>query len=203
MMTLAIIQLAQIFVAKQVVEYAAFCGARAMLVGLKPQEAQTAAFIPLSGLCGNSTNDANGVVLPGWGSRTMSAQLYQQLQAGIAAELASIPAGPAGDEVRAQLNAEQAQLNQNYNMSQTQYLSGYGTASDPAITTVNYQVQTSPTLPGGCYTVTHNYQLRVPVGNMVAYQIGQVFLGVNSQYLTTVYNQPCLVLTASCVLPNP
>jgi len=193
MMTLAIIQLAQIFVAKQVVEYAAFCGARAELVGLSDAEAQRAAFIPISGICGNSANDANGVILPGWGSRTMSAQLYQQLQAGI-------PAGPDGD-------AERAQLNQYYNTPQTQYLSGYGAASDPAITMVNFQSQTIPALPGVYCNITHNYQLRVPVGNMVAYKIGQVFLGVDSQYLTTINvnntPQPALVMTASCLLPNP
>jgi Flp pilus assembly protein TadG len=224
MMTLAIIQLAQIFVAKQVVEYAAFCGARAMLVGLSEAEAQSAAFIPLSGICSSSVNDSNGVVLPGWGSRTMSLQLYQQLQASIAAESANIPAGPAGDAIRAELNNEQTQLNNNYYAAPTQYLSGYGTASDPTITTVNFQTVTqssaSTPLTGVYCTITHNYLLRVPVGNFIVSEVGGVFstkqdyqlgqvstLSSNATNMTTIMvngiPQPALVLTASCVLPNP
>jgi len=170
MMTLAIIQLAQIFVAKQVVEYAAYCGARAKLVGLDNETtsfcwegtssqlngAQVAALIPLSGICSNNANETNVLSLPGWGN-----------------------------------------------------LPGYGTASDPAITTVNFQTVNSSTtsqstsLPGVYCNITFNYPLVVPVGNIVAYQIGQVFLGVDTAYLTTVNSQPCLVMTASCVLPNP
>jgi Flp pilus assembly protein TadG len=65
MMTLAIIQLAQIFVAKQVVEYAAFCGARAQLVGLSTGEQNTAALIPISGVCAASSSDgASGILNP-------------------------------------------------------------------------------------------------------------------------------------------
>ena len=190
MMTLAIIQLAQIFVAKQVVEYAAFCGARAKLVNLSDDEATRAAVIPLSSICGSDpTKDgAVGIRLPGWGSRTMSSQTYQAI-------LAGIPAGPDGD-------AERAQLNQFYNSPQTEYLSGCGTASDPDITQVYIPAQPIPALPGVSCSITFNYQLRVPVGNVVAYQIGQVFLGVDSPYLTTINNVPCLVMTASCVLPN-
>jgi hypothetical protein len=206
MMTLAIIQLAHIFVAKQVVEYAAFCGARAKLVGLDNEAtsfcgpgattplngAQVAALIPLSGLCGSAAADStNGLTLPGWGSRTMSAQTYQAI-------LAGIPAGPEGDAQREQLNAF-------YNAPQTQYLTGWGTASNPAVTPVN-QSSTSSALPGVGWTITFNYPLRVPVGNVVAYEIGQLFLGVDSAYLTQIDigngPQPALVMTASCVLPN-
>jgi Flp pilus assembly protein TadG len=215
MMTLAIIQLAQIFVAKQVLEYAAFCGARATLVGLSEQEAQRAACIPLSGVCASSPEDATAnVILPGWGSRTMSTQLYNQLQQSITDESAAVQAGnpragSAGAEIQAELSAERTQLNNNYNAPPTQYLSGYGIASDPAITTVNFQTVTStqtPTsnlLPGVYCNITFNYPLLVPVGNVVDYQIGQLFMGVDSQYLTRVNNQPCLVMTASCVLPQP
>lgn len=203
MMTLAIIQLAQIFVAKQVVEYAAFCGARAKLVNLSDDEARAAAIIPLSSICGSNpaldgagtppNPDAAGphalsLQLPGWGSRTMSSQTYQAI-------LAGIPAGPDGD-------AQRTQLNLYYNSPHSQYLSGCGTASDPDFTPVNGP-QASPALPGIGWAITFNYPLRVPVGNVVAYQIGQVFLGVDSQYLTTVNNQPCIVMTALCVLPSP
>jgi len=210
MMTLAIIQLAQIFVAKQVVEYAAFCGARAKLVGLSDDEARAAAVIPLSGICGSdpmldgagtppltgaagntTAPHAFSMILPGWGSRTMSSATYQAI-------LAGIPAGPDGD-------AERAQLNQFYNTAQTQYLSGCGTASNADFTPVN-QSQSNAALPGVGWTIQFNYPLRVPVGNVLDYQIGQVFLGVDSQYLTTVStangSQPALVMTASCVLPS-
>ncbi len=198
MMTLAIIQLAQIFVAKQVVEYAAFCGARATLVGLTEQEAQNAVWIPLSGVCASSASDASGPILPGWGSRTMSSQTYQAI-------LNSIPAGPDGDVQRAELNAF-------YNTPQTNYLSGYGIAMACAPPqAINFQTvtasSTSTALPGTYCNVTFNYPLQVPVGNLVDYAIGQVFLGVDSQYLTTVStangSQPALVMTASCVLPSP
>ena len=171
MMTLAIIQLAQIFVAKQVVEYAAFCGARAKLVNLSDDEARAAAVIALSSVCGSDptkdgpgggggppvTGDAGNttvphpfaLLLPGWGSRTMSSQTYQAI-------LAGIPAGPDGD-------AERAQLNQFYNAPQTLYLSGCGTASDSAFTPVN-QSQTSPALPGVGWAITFNYPLRCRSG---------------------------------------
>jgi hypothetical protein len=207
MMTLAIIQLAHIFVARQVVEYATFCGARAKLVNLSDDEARVAAVIPLSGLCGSDpAMDSIGsppnpaapgphlfaLQLPGWGSQTMSAQTYQAI-------LAGIPAGPEGD-------AQRAELNQFYNAAHTQYLSGCGIASDPAITPVN-ESQTSAALPGVGWTITFNYPLRVPVGNVIAYEIGQLFLGVDSPYLTQIDigngPQPALVMTASCVLPNP
>lgn len=207
MITLAIIQLAQIFVAQQVLEYAAFCGARAKLVGLSDPEAQRAAWIPLSGVCASSAEDttANGVTLPGWGSRTMSAALYNQLQQSIAAESNSLPAGSsAGNQIQAELSAEQAQLNQNYNAPWTQYLSGYGIASDPATTTVSFQIvagnQTpaSNLLPGVYCNITFNYQLLVPVGNVVVNQVIQLF-----QPNASNTSPPYLPLTASCVLPQP
>ena len=195
MMTLAIIQLAQILVAKQVLEYAAFCGARAKLVNLSDDEARKAAVIPLSWICpADAVKDmATGIQLPGWGSQTMSAQLYNQL-------LAGFPAGPAGD-------AQRAQLIQFYNTPHAQYLSGCGTASDSLFTPFN-QVETRPALPGVCWMLKFNYQLRVPVGNVIAHKIGQLFLmGTNDpnlqNCLITINNQPCLVMTASCVLPNP
>jgi hypothetical protein len=207
MLMLAIIQLAHILIAKQVLEYAAFCGARAKLVNLSDDEARAAAIIPLSWVCpGDPVKDSAGsppdpnapgphlfaLVLPGWGSQTMSAQLYQQM-------MASFPPGPEGD-------AERLQLIQFYNTPHAKYLSGCGTASESVITPIN-QVETSPSLPGTCWMIKFNYLLRVPVGNVIAYKVGQLFLGVDSQYLTTIDTtsgpQPALVMTASCVLPNP
>jgi len=69
MLTLGIIQLAHLFVAKQVLEYAAYCAARAKVVGLDDSEARRAAAIPLSRVTGPSGVTApDSVVLPGWGT---------------------------------------------------------------------------------------------------------------------------------------
>jgi hypothetical protein len=216
MLTLAIIQLAQIFVAKQVVEYAAFCGARAKLVNLSDDEARAAAVIPLSSICPSDPSDSNDtgslpnpnapgphafqLVLPGWGNRQpqSSAAELDQLAVDLSGDTAR---GPAYNRMRTQLSADQALLSQNFNAGQTQYLSGCGIASNSLFTPVN-QSETSPLLSGVGWTIQFNYPLRVPIGNVVAYQIGQVFLGMDSELLTTVNNQQCLVMKATCVLPQ-
>ena len=221
MMTLAIIQLAQIFVAKQVVEYAAFCGARANLVGLPETDVQRAAFIPLSGICAGDTvkDSANGLQLPGWGGRYMSPAVYQELMTTRGTPVYSW-LNPQPDQLSttelsqnqdwAQLSAQyRRQLTTEYTgQQQSTFLSGYGTASDPTITKVNIQPQTSPALPGVCCTITHYYQLRVPVGNVIAGKIGQLFLADTNDpnvqsSMTTVNNQWYLRMTASCLLPSP
>jgi hypothetical protein len=71
LLTLTIIQLAHIFVAKQVLEYAAFCGARAKLVGLADDDAKTAGMIPLSRITGltvlpGTVLPSQPVYIPGW-----------------------------------------------------------------------------------------------------------------------------------------
>lgn len=68
MLTLAIIQLAHLFIAKHVIEYGAFCGARAALVGLSDEEARQAAAIPISTISGAASDpQAEPVTIPGWG----------------------------------------------------------------------------------------------------------------------------------------
>jgi len=64
MLTLCIIQLGHLFVAKQVVEYAAFCAARAALVGEDPQDAASFACTRITGWAGVNPG---AIYLPGWG----------------------------------------------------------------------------------------------------------------------------------------
>ena len=66
--TLAIIQLAHIFIARQVLDYAAFCAARARLVGLGLAESRRAALIPISAIAGADGIEAASYDLPvpGW-----------------------------------------------------------------------------------------------------------------------------------------
>ncbi len=73
LVTLLIIQLAHLFVAKQVVSYASYCAARAALVDSDPQEAQSdanlAAQIVCSSIAGPSgVGSDSTVTLPGWGA---------------------------------------------------------------------------------------------------------------------------------------
>lgn len=79
LLTLLIIQLAHIFVAKQVLEYGAFCGARAKLVGLPDGDAKKAVYIPVSAVAGPSgVTTADGITLPGWGTLRHSGAAEQK-----------------------------------------------------------------------------------------------------------------------------
>ena len=80
MLTLAIIQLALIFVAKHVVNYAAFCGARAEIVGEDPTDA---ACLPLSAVAGTAGAEAEtNIEVPGWGElpRSGAARLKTRVE---------------------------------------------------------------------------------------------------------------------------
>ena len=67
LLTLGIIQVAHIFVAKHIVGYAAFCGARAAIVG---ENAEDAAAICLSRIAGRSGVDGEASIeFPGWGEQ--------------------------------------------------------------------------------------------------------------------------------------
>jgi len=69
MLTLAIIQLAHLFVAKHVIEYGAFCGARAALVGLSDDDARLAAALPISTISGAAADrTSEPLIVPGWGA---------------------------------------------------------------------------------------------------------------------------------------
>ena len=78
MLTLAVIQLAHIFIAKQILEYGAYCAARSALVAdtstaaLEREalwEARLAAAIPISRIAGDSgfQNSDELITIPGWG----------------------------------------------------------------------------------------------------------------------------------------
>ena len=80
LLTLIIIQLAHLFVAKQVVEYSAFCAARAGLSNLDDYDGQRrAALVPLSRISGKSGVAAqDSIVVPGWGALPGSAAADQK-----------------------------------------------------------------------------------------------------------------------------
>ena len=73
LLTLCMIQLAYLFVAKQVVSYAAFCAARAALVYEDDDrfsagdEARAAAALACARIAGSAGVEAGSVHLPGWG----------------------------------------------------------------------------------------------------------------------------------------
>ena len=144
MLVLAIIQLAHIFVAKQVLEYSAFCGARAALVD---SDAFRAACIPISAVAGTSGVRSGGSIdVPGWGT---------------------LPRSQAAEE-KTLVDVSQISVD----------------GSDAIL----------------C-TVFHDYELRVPMGNYVAYQIGSVFL--SSEELKHRYGAPHMQIRASCALAKP
>jgi len=146
-LTLGIIQLAHIFVAKQVLEYAAFCGARAALVGLSEEEAKQAAVIPISLIAGPSgVGTADTIRIPGWGRLARS--------------------GAAEQKTRLEVRWEERD-------------------GGPVVRCV----------------VFHDYELRVPVGDFVAYRLGEVFRGAED--LVPIGKRPHLRLRASCVLALP
>lgn len=160
MMTLAIIQLAHLFIAKQVLDYAAFCGARAALVGLPEEDVQRAAAIPITRIAGPAgvsaaMCDENPITVPGWG------------------ELA------------------------NWEAAYVKTLSHYGYGSLETDTTT---LEGEPAIR--C-DLTHLYELRVPIGNIVAYQIGDVFLGADEERLEKVDGVPHVRLKAACTLAQP
>jgi len=152
MLTLVLIQLGHLFVAKQILDYAAFCGARAALVGLEYEDAQKAAAIPISRIAGPSgVSEPNGIEIPGWGTLRGS---------GAAIEKTSAPYG-SFDVIQADMGGE----------------------------------------PVVRCEIEHAYELRVPVGNVVSYTLGDVLLAVED--LETIGGMPHMRLKAACTLPQP
>lgn len=144
MLTLAVIQLAHVFVAKQVLEYAAFCGARAALVGESPT---TAACIPISSIAGTSgASFSDSISIPGWGTLPRSGAAEQK-------------------------------------------------------TIVNVQAITQSGSPAIRCDIEHDYELRVPIGNYVAYRVGDIFL--SAQDLNRIGDVPHITMKASCSLAQP
>ena len=147
MLTLALIQLAHLFVAKQILDYAAFCGARAALVGLEYDDAKKAAAIPISRIAGPSgVSEPDGIDIPGWGTLRGS---------GAAMEKTSFEARP-------------------------EQMGGH-----PVIR---------------C-EIEHAYELRVPVGNVVSYTLGDVFLAAED--MERIGGMPHVRMKAACTLPQP
>lgn len=154
MLTLAIIQLAHLFVAKQVLEYGAFCAARAAMIadpGATEEEvkelATAAAVIPISAIAGPSgVSEPDSVELPGWGT-----------------------------------------------------LKGSGAAREKTDVTVLGEIRSG--VPVIKCNVEHDYELDVPVGNLVVYSLGDIFLRVEDLYYWG--DAPHVRMKSCCALPKP
>ena len=152
MMTLAIIQLAHSFVAKQVLDYAAFCGARAAVVGLSYEDSLRAAAVPISRIAGPSgVIEPDDIVIPGWGLLRRSGAAIEKT------------VGPYG-----RFEIEETDLD-----------------GEPALR---------------C-NLTHAVELQVPIGNVVAYRIADVFLAADD--LEQIGGAPHLRMDATCTLAQP
>lgn len=147
--TLAIIQIAHLFIAKQVLEYGAFCAARSYLSEADKDEAMTAAMIPISKIAG-PTGIVEGaeIEIPGWGPLANSDAAVQKT-----AHFAVVRDSFEG---RAVIRSE----------------------------------------------IEHMVELRVPIGNVVAYALGDVALGVDG-FDRDTYGAPHLRMRAGCVLAHP
>lgn len=158
-MVLAIIQLAQIFVAQQVIEYGAFCAARAAVVYPDDDDAaKRAAIIPISRITGTGgiTDVSLQIEIPGWGP------------------LGSTPNNP---------NPK------------------YATAADEK-TELVIDHTTMDGAPVVDVELEHWYELQVPIGDVIAYKLGDIFLSAEDLDRTT-YGTPHIRLRANCVLAQP
>lgn len=143
LITLAIIQLAHIFVAKHVVGYAAFCGARAELVGENPQDA---AAVALSAVAGPSGATGQNLEFPGWGEMRRSAA--------------------AREKTHALVTTEEA----------------------------------GGTLLVRC-DVVHWYELTIPLGNFLAYGLGNAFMDV--EMFDDSFGAPHIAVKGTSTLARP
>ena len=147
MLTLVIIQLAHIFVAKHVLEYGAFCGARAALAGYTSEETKRAAVIPIARIAGSSgVSTSDMIEIPGWGTLRNS--------------------GAANEKT--QIDIESGEQD--------------GTA------VIRCELH-------------HQYELRVPIGNFVAYKLGDLFLGLDD--FEEIGGAPHIDMRANCSLAHP
>lgn len=156
MLTLGVIQLAHLFVAKQVLEYGAYCGARAKLIGLTDAEARKAAIIPISKIAGVSgATMPDWIELPGWGTLPKS--------------------GAAREKTKREDGSEGIV---------------FSTKTDAGTEIVE------------C-TIYHNYELSVPVGNLVAAGVGSVFLLDEGDVNREWGRAPHVRMRAYAALPRP
>ena len=144
LVTFLIIQLAQLFVAKQVVSYAAFCAARAAIVGEDYDAAAVLVCSPIAGPTGVGAGTT--FTLPGWGP------------------------------VR-------------------------GSAASAAKTHVMAIGGIQTNVPAATVEVTHDFELRMPIANVVAYKLGDVFL--ESGDLDYAYGAPHIRIRSRCTLSRP
>ena len=150
MITLAIVQLAHIFVAKHLISYSAYCGARAALVAKTDErdaDAEDAAVIALSAVAGPAGGAGEAKVdIPGWGELPRSG----------AARLK---------------------------------------------TTVAVEERDADGIPVVECKVEHLYQLTIPVGNYIAYQLGEMFISMPD--IEETYGEPHLLVTGQSMMVKP
>ena len=150
LITLVIIQLAHLFVAQQVIEYSAFCAARAGLAqspAIDLDACKRAAVIPLSRITGRTGVIASdSITLPGWGP-----------------------------------------------------LSGSGAAD--LKTEVSVRPETINGQPVIVADVTHEYELNVPIGNVVLYKLGDLTPGLDVD--RAKWGTAHWLMTGTCVLAQP
>jgi hypothetical protein len=208
LLTLVIIQLAHLFVAKQVIEYSAFCAARAALSDPDDYDGQRrAALVPLSAIAGRSgVNKADFIWIPGrdaagnavgWGGRAASAEVYRNLRRSIEDQLAHNPSA----ERRAGLQKELNDLDIWYSRSQQRasegYLAGSGAADEKTDVSVTVGVDGKMMIAD----VTHQFELSIPIGNAAVYQLGEMFPGLAVDRST--YGAPHWEMKGSCTLARP
>lgn len=148
MITLVIIQLAHIFVAAQVINYAAFAAARAEIVGEDPDAAAALVCSRIAGTGGVGTGST--VYLPGWGD------LPRSLAAEIKTDTFLVTDEPFQQE-------------------------------HPDAVTIE---------------VTHDFELRVPVADMMVYRLGDVFLVADLMDMRT-YGTPHIYMKSRSTLAKP
>lgn len=152
MMTLAVIQLAHLFVAKQILDYAAFCGARAGVVGLSHEDARKAALIPISRIAGPSgVTEPDTIDIPGWGRLRGSGAALEKTR------------GPYGSFEVTRVEVDGA--------------------------------------PARRCEIEHAYELRVPIGDVVCYTVGDVALAAED--LFEIGGGRHIRLKAACTLAEP
>ena len=143
--TLAIIQLAHLFIAKHVVSYAAFVAARAAIVD---EDYERAADLVCSYIAGPSgVAGADTIDMPGWGPLRGSGAAAVKTHAALVTDVA------------------------------TDY---------PAVT----------------MEVTHQFELRIPIANTVAYSLGDMLLGLEGLDETT-YGAPHITMVSRCTYSHP
>lgn len=206
LLTLTIIQLAHLFIARQVLEYGAFCAARAVLVGVDPVEAQRAAIIPISAIAGPTgatTSDSSAaIVIPGWTGPTMSDAVYRKLRDDLEWQISQ----SNSPSRRSRLQDELRRLDDVHARGGNPFLPRAGAAMDKT-RFVQLGGDSDDGHPVARCVLEHDYELRVPIGAAVIYgaaRLGNnVALSGEGMNLFRMGDAPHVQMKASCTLAQP